>query len=125
MADTQFGGRITLEFGNLSIVIANASVKLDISGTKSEDKANQDGSACYIYTPTPRAADFVARDDSVNLDWTTLMRFTGNATITELDNGVTHLFTNCRLVGQPVIDRDNGEVSGLKISGGQYQKING
>jgi hypothetical protein len=124
MADQVFGGRITLEFDGQVIVIANASVKLDVAGASSEAKANQDRSVCYQYTLKPFVAEFTPRDDS-KIDWAVLMRRQGNATIAELDNGIIHLFTGCRVVGEPMQDRDTGEVSGVKIAGGQYQKING
>lgn len=124
MADSQFGGRITLEFGGKPIVIANASVKLDVSGTSVDAVPNQDGSVCYKYTPKVRGAEFTPRDDST-INWSLLMRQQGNATIVELENGVTHLFTACRLTGSPVEDRDTGEVSGVKVEGGQYQRLNG
>jgi hypothetical protein len=124
MSDQQFGGRITFEFAGKIISIANASVKLDIFGASAEAMANQDATVCYKYTPKPKGADFTLRD-GLDIDWPSLMRQQGNCTIVEEENNVSHLFTACRLVGEPIIDRDNGEVTGVSVKGGQYSRVLG
>ena len=39
-----------------------------------------------------------------------------NFTLAETDTGVTHYFSNATIVGEPVIDTETGEVSGLTIA---------
>ena len=124
MADLQFGGRITLQFAGQILVCEEASIKLTTTPQKAEAKANQDGSPAYIYTPQLYGADFTLRNDS-SITWATYLMATGNATIVELDNGRTHLFTACRLVGDPSYDLVNGTVSGLSLRGGQYSVLTG
>jgi hypothetical protein len=123
-SDTQFGGRITFEFAGQTLAFTEAQVTIVPSNVKADSKANQDGSPCYMYSPTLMGANFKLRD-AAGINWSQLMRQSGNCTITEADNGVTHLFTACRLVGEPTENRADGEVDGLQIRGGQYQKLTG
>lgn len=123
-SDTQFGGRITFEFAGTVLSFTEATVTIIPSNVKAESKANQDGTPCYMYAPQLVGADFRLRD-AASIDWSTFMRTTGNCTIVEADNGITHLFTACRLVGEPKENRADGEVDGLSIRGGQYQKLTG
>lgn len=124
MAEIQFGGRITFEFANQILSMEEASVTILSASYKAEGIANQDGSVCYQYVPTPYGANVKFRDDSA-VNWDQYMRAEGNCTITELDNGIVHLFTKCRLTGEPSIDRTKGVVDGVQIRGGQYQKLTG
>jgi hypothetical protein len=124
MAEIQFGGRITFEFAGQILSMEEASVQLIETGYKADAASNQDGSVFYTYTPQPYGADIKFRDDA-SITWDTMMRAQGNCTITELDNGVTHLFTECRMTGDPKVDRTKGTVDGVQIRGGHYQKLTG
>jgi hypothetical protein len=57
------------------------------------------------------------------INWRDIMLTKGNATIVEENNGRTHLFTGCRLVGDPKVNITTGEVDGLRIEGDQYQRL--
>ena len=53
-------------------------------------------------------ADFLLRDEDV--------------TIAEIDAGVTHYFTAAAKVGDPSIDTESGEVTGLSIKSDKYRQ---
>ena len=63
-------------------------------------------------------------DRGVGLKWDADMMLRDlNVTFVETDAKVTHLFTDASWSGEPMIDSDSGEVSGLKIecAGSDYQ----
>lgn len=115
----QFGGRVTFTFNGWTTPIADADVILDPALYQSEVKTNQDGSPAYILKPKQPGAEFKLRI-SANINWKDLMLQTGNCTIREVDNNVTHLFTGTRLTGTPKRNLTTGEIDGLKIEGGTY-----
>lgn len=120
--DGQFGGRITFEFAGTPIPPTDAEIKLDPSLVEVKGEANQDGSAAYAMKPKLVAADFSLRHAN-GIDWNAMMFQIGNLTITEENNGRTHLFTKTRLTGKPDINLSTGAVSGLKAEGGTYTRI--
>jgi hypothetical protein len=124
MAEIQFGGRITFEFAGQILSMEEASIQILETRSKAEGLANQDGTPAYIYTPQLYGANIKFRDDSA-IVWDELFRTQGNVTIQELDNNVTHLFTACRMVGDPLVDRTKGVVDGVQIRGPNYQKLTG
>ena len=92
---------------------------LDPAIYTAEVKTNQDGSPAYILKPKQPGAEFKLRI-SANINWKGLLLQIGNCTIREIDNNVTHLFTNTRLTGTPKHNLSTGEIDGLKIEGGTY-----
>jgi hypothetical protein len=120
--DGQFGGRITFNFGGVYFPPSEGEFEIDPALYEVEVKTNQDGTAAYMLKPDQPGADVKFRNASW-INWQTVMLMKGNVTITEEDNGRTHLFTGTRFVGKPKINATTGEVSGLKIAGGAYQKI--
>lgn len=116
----QFGGRVTFTFGQTTIPPAEAEIKLSPAVVEVSAKANQDATAAYELKPVLVGAEIDFRNVG-DIDWSAIMFQTGNVTITELDNGRTHLFTATRLVGKPEVNVSTGEVKGLKVEGGKYQ----
>jgi hypothetical protein len=102
---------------------ADVSVTIDPTNIKTEAVANGDGSPCYTATPKLYGATIKFRD-RCGIVWNDVMRKTIDITISEDDNSVTHIFTSARIVGEPSLDRSNGEVSGCEIRGRNISKLN-
>lgn len=121
--DGQFGGRITFEFPvGTKIPAADGDIILDPSMVEVDGLANQDGSAAYKLKPKLVSAKIKLRHVN-GIDWNTIMFTIGNCTITEVNNGRTHMFTGTRLVGKPDVNLSTGEVDGLSVQGGQYTRV--
>lgn len=119
--ESQFGGRIIFEFAGGKLK-TTGEVTLHPTLRRVEAKANGDGSAAYILTPKLAGAKFKLRHQA-GVDYDALLLKIGDCTITEEDNGRTHMFTGTRMTGEPDVDLANGEVSGLMVEGGQYTRI--
>jgi len=121
----QFGGRVTFEFAGISIPPSDGEFVLDVALYNTEARANQDGTAAYIRKPKLPGCEIKLRNagGAAGIDWQGIMNLTGNCTIVEEDNGRTHLFTGTRLTGDPKVNISTGEVDGLKVEGGTYQKV--
>lgn len=119
----QFGGRVSFTFGQVQFTLAEAEVRINPAVYDVQAKANQDGSACYELKPELVGAEMDFRNVN-DIDWAGIFLQIGNVTITEIDNGRTHLFTGTRFVGKPEINVSTGDVKGLQIKGGTYQKLN-
>jgi hypothetical protein len=125
MADCceQFGGRISIEIGDDRFAPTEADIELLPTNVEVDGEANQDGSACYKVKPKLYEADIKLRQPC-GIKWDAKMRVCKvNATIVEIDNGRTHLFTGARIVGRPSVNLSTGEVTGLKIMGPAYQSV--
>lgn len=123
MADSQFGGRVSITAGGLKLSPTDAAIKLKTSQVSKEAKANQDGSACYMLKAVLQSAEFSFRRP-LGVDWTTLMlQGAVDVTIVEEDNGRTHLFSGTQFTGDPDESLTDGEVTGLKAEGGRYTRI--
>ncbi len=123
MADSQFGGRISIKAAGFNLSPTEADIKLKTSGLSKEAKSNQDGSACYMLKTMLRSAEFNFRRP-INVDPASLLGLKNiDVTIVEEDNGRTHLFTGTQFTGDPDENLSNGEVNGLKVEGGQYTRI--
>lgn len=118
----QFGGRVTFQFAGQTIPPSDGEFVLDPALYEVEEKANYDGSAAFMLKPKLPGCDIKLRNAG-GVDWQAIILQTGNCTIVEQDNGRTHLFTGARLVGSPKVNISTGEVDGLRIVGGNYQKV--
>jgi hypothetical protein len=118
----QFGGRITFQFAGQNIPPCDGDIIIDPSLVEVDGMANQDGSAAYKQKPKLVSAKFKLRHTG-NTDWNAIMFMIGNLTITEQNNGRTHLFTNTRMVGKPDVNLSSGEVDGLSCQGGTYTRV--
>lgn len=120
--DGQFGGRITFEFANQKLPPCEGDFILDPSTREVDGMANQDSSAAYRLKPKLVSLKIKLRHKN-GIDWDAMMLQIGNCTVVEENNGRTHLFTNTRLTGKPDLNLSNGEVDGLAIMGGTYQRV--
>jgi hypothetical protein len=118
----QFGGRITFNFGGQYIPPSEGEFVIDPALYEVEAKANQDGSMARIMKPKLPGIEIKLRN-AAGIDWQAIMLTIGNATVTEQDNGRIHLFTGGMLTGTPKINLVTGEVDGLRVEGGSYQKV--
>lgn len=120
-----FGGRISIEVDGERMTPTDGDITLDVSNMIVTGIANSDGSACYTSKPKLYGADITFRNGCGILWDERLRKCKINATIVEEDNGRVHIFTGARFTGEPKLNTANGEVSGVKIEGPQYQKISG
>ncbi len=120
--DGLFGGRITFNFAGQSIPVCEGTFTIDPALVEVSADANYDGSAAYRAKPKLPACEMTLRNIAA-VDWQAIMFQSGNVTIVEEDTGRTHLFTGTRLTGKPDIDLTTGDVKGLKVEGGAYQKV--
>ena len=118
------GGRFTLDI-NGRTYSGRGKATIMPSRAVRENDVNQDGSGYSTVKPKLASLD-LSFDRGVGLTWDeTLMLATINVTFVETDTTPkrTHLFTNANWSGEPSIDSENGEVSGLKIESDKYQAI--
>jgi hypothetical protein len=120
--DGLFGGRITFNAFGQYIPPAEGEFQLNPSLYKKEMMTNQDGSGAVKLTPKQPACKVKLRNVKA-VDWQAIMLQTGNITIVEEDGGRTHLFTGSQFTGEPEINLTTGEVDGLTVEGGTYQKL--
>ena len=118
-----FGGLITIEIDGVRYAPTESDIQIDPSNIEVAGAANQDGSAAFTSKPKLFGADITFRNPC-GIVWNSTMRKCKiNATIVEEDQDRSHIFTGCRLVGSPKLNLSNGELSGLRIEGPQYQVI--
>ncbi|CAD7036396.1 hypothetical protein RHAB21_02519 [Pseudorhizobium halotolerans] len=118
-----FGGRMSMRLSTGELVSIRGTFNLSPTSQEIAAQANQDDSVDRISTPMPRRIEIVAVDGG--WDYEALMkgpRF--DTTIVEDFTNVTHYMTGGFLSGRPVINRLNGELSGLAIEGGSYNRTN-
>ncbi|WP_316216628.1 phage tail tube protein [Bradyrhizobium sp. SZCCHNR3003] len=122
-SDYSFGGIIQITIDGERYAATEADITLDVSNISTEAIANQDGSPCYTSKPQLYGAQIKFRDRS-GIDYDDLLRRRSiDATIKEIDNGRTHLFTGSRLVGKPTKNLSSGEVDGMEIRGSKYRPL--
>lgn len=125
MAD--FGGIMRLTFGGSPLVM-RGKFSTEPSSVKADPITNQDGSASRTLEPKGYGADVTFEDSSdgtaTELNWNQIMLGGPyNITVVEETTGITHNWTQANFVGDPKSDRENGEVTGLKIHGGSYNVL--
>lgn len=124
MGKKDFGGVIRMRLSSGEQISLRGTLNMNTAGISVEATTNQDGSVDRVMTPTARTAEFTFADRG--LDHDKLMksdRF--NVTFIEDQTGVTHYFTGAFLVGAPVKNRINGEVTGISIAAEGYRKTEG
>ena len=91
------------------------------SGISSETVTNQDATVSRIATPRPRTAEITLEDQGIDLNL--LMRADRqDIYIAEDFTGVSHIFVNAVITGDPRINRANGEITGLMIEAHAYER---
>lgn len=119
-----FGGRISITVDGERMTPTDGDFTLDASNVEVTGGANQDGSAFYTSKPKLYGVEVNFRS-GCGIRWDEKLRKCKiDATITEEDNSRTHIFTGARFTGTPKVNLSNGEVTGVKIEGPQYQLIN-
>jgi hypothetical protein len=122
-ADYSFGGIISLTIDGERYAPTDADIILNPSNITVEGMANQDGSPCYTSKPRLYGAQIKFRDRSGIPFDDLLRRRKVDATIKEVDNNRTHLFTGARIIGDLSTNLSNGEVDGMEIRGPQFRKV--
>lgn len=116
------GGRFTLDINGQSFS-GRAKATINPAGATRENVANQDGTKSSMVKPKLPSLELTF-DRGVGLVWDEdMMLLDLNVTFVETDAKRTHLFTDASWSGDPSIDTESGEVSGLKIecSAANYQ----
>ncbi|WP_316168962.1 MULTISPECIES: phage tail tube protein [unclassified Bradyrhizobium] len=123
-SDYSFGGIIQITIDGVRYAQTEADITLDVANIEVTAVANQDGTPCYTSKPGLYGAQVKFRDNS-GIDYNDLLRRRKvDATIKEVDNTRTHLFTGARIIGKPSKNVTTGEVDGLEIRGPVYRKLN-
>ncbi|MBB3608669.1 phage tail tube protein [Rhizobium sp. BK602] len=124
MAGKDFGGIINVRLSTGATFSLRGTLNMNPSRISIEAQANQDGSVDRIGTVQPARAELNFADRGLDLD--ALMRSGRfNVTFIEDFSGVTHYFTDAFMVGDPQINRQNGEIAGLSISAEKYSRTDG
>ena len=116
------GGRFTLDIDGKRYSGRGKATISPAAATR-ENGTNMDGTKWSSVKPKLVSLDLTF-DRGVGLKWDEDMMLDDlNVTFVETDAKVTHLFTDASWSGEPSIDTENGEVSGLKIecAGSNYQ----
>ncbi len=112
-----FGGKMSLRLSTGELISLRGTFNVSPTRQEISSVTNQDNSIDRVSTPQASRIEIVAADGG--WDYERLMsgpRF--NATVVEEFTGVVHYMTDGFFVGRPVINRMNGEVTGLAIEGG-------
>ena len=119
MAD--FGGEIRLMINGNPLRL-RGTFSIDPSNATVTVVTNMDGSISRQIKPDGYGCDLKSLEDT-GADWQGLLRAPpAPMSIVEEATGVTHMFALAVFEGAPVIDRETGEVTGLKIRAPSYQK---
>jgi tail tube protein len=116
------GGRCTMTINGQSFS-ARAKATINPSTVNRKNGANWDGKG--YSTVTPKLAKLsLTFDRGSGVKWDAAMMLQEvNVTFSEDDTGVTHLFTGSRWDGDPSIDTETGEVTGLSIETDRYLSV--
>jgi hypothetical protein len=116
----QAGGRISVNIGGKRFAPrGKASIKP--AQLSHEVNVNHDGSVSRSTKPMAATADLTFDRGANGFKWDKgfMLPFV-DVTIAETDVGVMHVFTGATIVGEPEIDTETGEVTGLSIATDQY-----
>lgn len=118
-----FGGRIALEVDGNLLPPVDADITIEPTNVSSQAEANGDGSLCRTYKPKLYGFKVKFRMPcALKLD--DLMRKCKvNATIQEIDQRRTHLFTGGVFVGEPSYSLATGQVDGCEVRSVRYQRV--
>lgn len=117
----QAGGRISINIGGRRFAPrGKASIKP--SQQSNTVNVNHDGSVSRSTTATAATCELTfdrGSDKSFKWDRSFMSAF-ADVTVSETDVGILHMFTGAIIVGEPVIDTETGEVTGLSIATDKY-----
>ena len=116
------GGRFTIDINGQRYSGRGKATVIAAAATR-ENVANNDGTKSSMVKARLPSLELTF-DRGVGLKWDeALMLQDLNVTFVETDAKRTHLFTDASFSGEPSLDTDSGEISGLKIecAGANYQ----
>jgi len=124
MAD--FGGQMHVNFAGMPLVLRGA-FKLDPTSVKTDVKTNFDGSLGRIFTPDAYGAELTLEDTLPSgVTWERLIKSSpATIALVEDQTGVIHSFSQAVLVGEISVNREDGEVTGIKVRAPQYTMTRG
>lgn len=121
----QAGGRITITIGGVRYS-PRGKATIKPSQLMHAVQTNHDGTISRSTTAKPAAADLTfdrgkPSSGAQRPKWDqAFMAPFYDVTIAETDVGVLHVFTGASVIGEPVIDTETGEVTGLSIATDNY-----
>ncbi|OWV94267.1 hypothetical protein ATY81_12510 [Rhizobium sp. R72] len=124
MGTKDFGGHMTLRLSSGEAISLRGTLNMNSAGQSNEAVVNQDGSVDRVATVQARRAEISFADRGIDYD-ALLKADRFNATFIEQFTGVTHYFTDAFVVGDPQVNRMNGEVSSFSIYSEKYTRDNG
>lgn len=119
----KYGGKIVVRLSSGEVFSLRGTFGIMPSSQSNEAIVNQDGSVDIVGTPQGRRFELNFADKGIDYD--ALMkgpRF--NVTAIEEFTGVIHYFSDAGMIGDPNINRVNGEVTGLSGIAEGYNRGN-
>lgn len=123
MSQQKFGGEVRLNTSTGANLKLRAAVEINPSNINADAVVNQDGSISKTAELTGyRASASFEEPIGVNI-WDDLMRQTDmNIRAVEDFTGVVHAWTAAMFIGDPQVNRSNGEVTGVTWISEAYRK---
>lgn len=123
MAGQDYGGIINVRLSTGVTFSLRGTFNINPARMSTEAVTNGDGSVDRTGTPRPATAEINFADRGIDYD--ALMRSDRfDLTAIEDFSGATHYFTTAFMVGDPQLNRQNGEVSGLSVASEKYNRTN-
>lgn len=121
-----FGGEMQFNVPSVGTITMRGTFSVDPAGVTVDKVTNQDNTNSRVFRPDAYGAELKSLEDKDSIKWNTVMR-AGKQTMTivEQQTGRIHIFTNAFFVGTPMVDRETGEVTGLRIASDGYDMANG
>jgi len=121
MAGKDYGGIINARLSDGTAFSLRGTFNVNPSRISTEAVTNGDGSVDRQATNRPATAEINFADRGIDYD--ALMR-SGRFNMTAIEDfsGVTHYFTSAFMVGDPQLNRQTGEVTGLSIAAEKYSR---
>jgi hypothetical protein len=121
MAGKDFGGIINVRLSTGQTLSLRGTLNVNPSRISIAAVTNDNGTVDRNATNMPARAELNFADHDIDLD--ALMRSKRfNITFIEDFTGVTHYFTDAFAVGDPQVNRQTGEVTGISINAEKYTK---
>lgn len=119
--DTQ-GGRLQITIGSTTFSCRGKATVKPARAT-ADAGVNWNGKAFRTIKPQLASVD-LSFDRGKGLPWDEGMLLGDqNVTVVEIDAGVSHYLTAAAMVGEPSIDTESGEVSGLSLKSDAYRQV--
>jgi hypothetical protein len=124
MAD--FGGEMQFNVPSVGYIRLRGTFSVDPAGVTVSKITNQDNTNSRAFRPDGYGAELKSLEDRDDVAWDQIMRAgRQQMTIIEQQTGRIHIFGNAFFEGTPMVDRETGEVTGLRIAADTYRRANG